>query len=163
MTVEEIKNDKNTIWAVAIKSEEEYKTLAMYFNLCPYFGLATYSLNKFGGNTWTRSSEYSITDGLTLIDFKDIEFEWQPKWGEEVEVRDDDQGDDEDWYKGFFVGKMPNAVREYELKYVVVQEDAIPTAWQHIRKPKKSTTLELTIEEIAVKFGVKEVKIVDNK
>lgn len=78
--------------------------------------------------------------------------EWQPKWGEEVEVSDEGTI----WYNRLFIGKHPRNGR-----YVATHKEKDgATDWQYIRSIQ---TLSLTLEEIAKKFGVQKVEIVKSK
>ena len=85
----------------------------------------------------------------SVKDFLEPEF----VWGEEVEGRNADHFD---WQKAIFVGINPVGHKEL-YNYICVSKDGYTASFKQCRKI--SPILELTLEEVADKFGVKEVKI----
>jgi len=80
---------------------------------------------------------WGVPHRLRLISRADKPTEWQPKWGEEVEVSDDGKY----WLKNVYVGKHPD--KENIMPHVVwLKIDDIIVSYKHIRPiPPKPKTL----------------------
>lgn len=96
--------------------------------------------------SWFSSSHNVNIPTQSVKDF--LEEEWEPKWGEEVEVSDSKGWG---WVKRIFVGLNPSTNTDY--KFIVADTIGLPTGWRYCRKIPTKT--ELTLKEIADKFKVR--------
>jgi hypothetical protein len=90
---------------------------------------------------------------LRLISRAEKPTEWQPKWGEEVEVSDDGKY----WLKEVYVGKHPD--KENIMPNVVwLKIDDIIVSYKHIRPiPPKPKTLREEVAELPNIVNIEDV------
>lgn len=87
-------------------------------------------------------------DSLRLLSPEEIPAQ-EPEfaWGEEVEVRDNENYK---WILSFFVGMNPLSDSKY--RYIIVRHSGYSDSYQFCRKTQRKTTL--TRQQIADKFGI---------
>lgn len=86
-------------------------------------------------------SDGSVCDDIVkvqakhVVDIKDFleKEEWEPKWGEKVEVSDSGV----DWLERYFVSINP---QNDMYKYITVNKGGASSCYQHIRQPLKTIT-----------------------
>lgn len=100
-----------------------------------------YFSNSNGG--WSSTNNIPPMNIQSVKDF--LEEKWEPKWGEEVEVSIDGQA----WHKKSFLG-----LNKFSTKYPYVTVDAYGNIFSDEYCRKISTKTELTLEEIATRFGI---------
>lgn len=76
-----------------------------------------------------------------------LEEEWEPKWGEEVEVVDTNENS---WVRRIFLAKKVNT--HVEAPYIAESVVGSISCYKYIRKPQPR--LILSMKDIAEKFGV---------
>jgi hypothetical protein len=145
-----VKNDGTLEELIAVLKGAVTKRYDLMRGNCLFYFIingAWYAENK------TDLPAYSVKDFL-----KEEKEEWEPKWGEEVECSDDEKY----WSKTvLYCCKNPNYNSEY--KHIVAYKCGVAIRVRYIRPISKPKIKEVTLKEVADKFGVpvEELRIKD--